>query len=138
MYSSVDRYTPVEESDTYVNSERIHNMIDSDILSVFFSKKNVDFIQNELINSVSKLTNGAFKIETQSYHELSIIMNFIFEQHSMDHQDVDLHLDFLNNKVIETCVPIIINNISMHISYVDDHINGEKWKNLMDYGTFTH
>ena len=133
QYSDINYST-----DYYLNSKRIQGISDSPILDTFFSDSNVEFLQHEIVKDVNEKSNGSYNIDTQSYDELSIIMNFIFEQNSNYSDDLNTHLNYLNNRVIETCTPIIINNITMHLEYVNKHVDGEQWKNIMNYGTFTH
>lgn len=133
-----DYYTYETLTDSYLNAQRIQNITNSPIMDEFFNIKNVDFLQNLIIKSVRDISGGAYVIEKQSYDELSIIMNFIFEQNSRQLDNIEKQLDFLNCKVVDVCVPIIINNIMSHTNYIQKHVNNEEWKNIMNYGTFTH
>jgi len=99
----------------------------------FFSKQNIDLIQNMIQANVYKTTN--YKIGRQSDTELFIIMQSIHKQNGRNMQDyVDEQIDELNKIVVKEATRIITPNLLQHVSYLNDLDKGIQ---VIDYGTNT-
>jgi len=107
-----------QAQDTNVNI--ISNIIVPNAVSrTFFSNDNVERIQTTILNEVFKRTQT--QISKQSYQELQIIMKSIYLQYSKNlNTDIEGQVVTLNQYVINTCVDIIIPNISMYQKYLKD------------------
>jgi hypothetical protein len=84
----------------------------------FFSRENIDIIQQGIINSVYNRSNGEFNIGKQSEQELSIVMRSIYLEKGKNlNFNIKEQLKELNTYVIEWCVNEIITNIKQYVEY---------------------
>lgn len=88
------------------------------ILEKYFSEKNVDTIQNEIVKGVKRDTG--IKISRQSDKELLNMMIFMFENNklSIGNKPVNTAVSELNTKVLHTAVPMVGGNASSQMKYV--------------------
>ena len=85
----------------------------------FFSRKNMDLIQDNIRYDVYMKTDKKHIIGKQSEVELEVIMRSIYLQHSPNLQcHIGQQIQFLNNLVVKWCYPKIINEASQYIGYV--------------------
>jgi hypothetical protein len=88
---------------------------------LFFSKYNMDIIQNKIRYKVYLVSNGNYIIDRQSDTELEIVMRSIYLQHS---QNLNCRLreqvDRLNQIVIDWCVPRIMSELEEYNRYLKD------------------
>jgi len=85
---------------------------------MYFSKENIDIIQQGIINSVYNKSNGEFSIGKQSEQELSIVMRSIYLQYSKNlNFNINEQILDLNTRVIRWCVDEIITNIKQYMDY---------------------
>ena len=88
------------------------------VSELFFSRDNIDIIQEGIIKSVYLRSNNEYKIGKQSEQELTIIMRSIYFQNSKNlNFDVIGQIRELNKLVIDWCVNEIIKNIKQYIGY---------------------
>lgn len=83
----------------------------------FFSKDNIDIIQNKLINEVKDKSDGKYIIGYQKNEHLIQIMEDIFKTYN---NNVNEDINELNNKVVIFCLPYIFNQIASHIKWQVD------------------
>jgi hypothetical protein len=83
----------------------------------FFSNKNIDIIQNKLINEVKDKSDGKYIIGYQKNEHLIQIMEDIFKTYN---NNVNEDINELNNKVVIFCLPYIFNQIASHIKWQID------------------
>jgi hypothetical protein len=96
----------------------------SKLSSVFFSRQNVDYIQNRIIQEVYRISNGKHKIGRQSDTELAIIMRSIYLQFSKNNDtDIRPQIRELDEMVVDECVPIVLNAVEQYIKYKYDVSN---------------
>ena len=87
----------------------------------YFSKQNIDIIQNALRYKVWIRTNKQHIIERQSDTELGIIMRAYYLQYGKNLPDhIPEQVEELNNMVIEYLVPKILVQIQQYLSYLKD------------------
>ena len=88
---------------------------------LFFSRQNLEALQIGIRNMVAKRSNGEFVIGKQSEVELQVIMRAIYLNHAK-HLEVDVleQVRELNSRVIDFCVPRIIEEIRMFKYYKKD------------------
>jgi hypothetical protein len=86
---------------------------------LYFSKQNIERLQNLIRYTVYKETNGKYVVDKQSEIDLKIVMRSIYLQHS---PNLECHIinqiNFLNNLVVNWCCPKIINEVDQYIGYV--------------------
>lgn len=133
----------VNEYDLYKDSSKeAHNFKntlgynqESTPLSVaYFSKNNVDAIQQEIKLRVYQITkedndplyiksnnNNGIVISRQDDLQLQIIMRSMYLQYAKNmNSDITEQINELNELVIKECIPSIITNIKQHLLYVSD------------------
>lgn len=85
----------------------------------YFSKTNIERLQNLIRYTVYKETNGRYTIGKQSEIDLKIVMRSIYLQHSPNLEcHIKQQIDFLNSMVVNWCFPKIINEVDQYIGYV--------------------
>lgn len=87
----------------------------------FFSKANMDIVQNALRYQVWVRTNKKHIIERQSDTELGIIMRAYYLQYGKNLPDnIPEQVQELNNMVVEYLVPKILVQVQQYLSYLQD------------------
>lgn len=110
------------------NDSRLYNPKTLDTISrnytgtcvseLFFSRENVDIIQQGLINYVYNKSNGEYKIGKQSEQELNIIMRSIYFTYGKNlNYNIKEQIRDLNKHVIEWSAERIITNIQQYLDY---------------------
>ena len=85
----------------------------------FFSKCNVDHLQNLIIQNVYKLSNKKIKIGRQSDRELFIIMRHFYFNYSSNNDDYVIeHVNELNNLIVKKVLPKLLSNITQYNAYL--------------------
>ena len=85
----------------------------------FFSKCNLDHLQNLLIQNIYKLSNKKYKIGRQSDKELLVIMRHIYMNEAKN-RDTNIieQVNVLNNSIIEKIIPSLLSNIIQQQEYL--------------------
>lgn len=112
--------TPPELSSSY--SDALNGGWENSPLSrAFFSKQNIDMIQNGIRAGVYQMSNQQFVIGNQSYDELKIIMRAIYLQHSVNlATNLSQQIQELNQMVLEYCVPRVFGEAKGYMKYLHD------------------
>jgi len=93
----------------------------STLNQLFFSKKNMEIIQNMIRYNVYEKSEKKFVIDRQSDIELEIIMRSIYLQHSPNLPDrIKQQIQYLNNLVNDWCVEQIIPEVQQYIGYIKE------------------
>lgn len=98
------------------------NMVeDNPVSSLFFSKHNVDVLQDGIRYSVYKRTNDKTVISRQSDIELRVIMRSVYLQYArhLPYRVVD-QVKELNTKVLDFAVPRILVELDTYLNYAVD------------------
>jgi len=91
------------------------------VSSTFFSKQNVDLIQNKIIEKIFQESNGLYKIGRQSDLQLQIIMRSIYLSYGKNMDSyIQEQINELNKYVIDESVKNIIPNIKQYLGYRED------------------
>ncbi|MEO0236658.1 MAG: hypothetical protein ABIN35_00300 [candidate division WOR-3 bacterium] len=94
------------------------------LLVFFFSKKNVDHLQNLIIQMVEYLSNGLYKISRQSDNELLVVMRSVYIKTPTNPlatgEQFKRNVCLLNKTVLDWVVPRIMVNIQQYLGYVRD------------------
>jgi hypothetical protein len=111
-----------EESNTgnniYKNEALKSIQINSDLSNLFFSKQNIEILQNSIKYNVWIKSNKQHIISNQSVIELKIIMRSIYLQYSKNiNKNIVEQVKDLNDIVINYSVPNILSNIEQHLGY---------------------
>jgi hypothetical protein len=122
IYNDYNMFTEKSSMSNNFKNEAVKTIQQETILSeVFFSKDNIDYIQNKIQSTVINQTNGKHRIGRQSDTELSIIMRSVFLQFARN-SDIDIkgQITELDNKVVDECVPTILSGIEQYLKYKTD------------------
>lgn len=99
--------------------KNIHN--DNHVSRLFFSRVNIDFVQQKIIDEVYKASRDEYKIAKQSEEALEIVMRAMYLQHSRNLPcKIKEQVKELNKHVLDFCVPNIMTNIKQYIGYIRD------------------
>ena len=97
---------------------------DSPLSNAFFSKENMQIIQNGLRAEVYKRSNGKYNIGQQDNDALKIIMRSIYLESAVNLPfNIREQVTELNNLVYEYCVPKLLNEIRAYMNYKRDASN---------------
>jgi len=129
--SSFQTYKMTPEAPKNVNLENdaIKGVFSSTPLSkLFFSRFNINLLQEGLKSMVFKKSCGKYVIGNQSEDELSMIMRAIFLEHG-NHRGFDEKKQVLelNSKVLLYSVPRIISSIEQYYMYLKDISEGPSY-----------
>lgn len=104
------------------------------ISQLYFSTMNIDALQEAIRYQVYLKSCQKHVIGRQSDTELKIIMRAVYLEHAR-HRDYDIlpEIKRLNQLVLDFCVPKVLQEIKMYITYTND-IN--KLPQPMDRGEF--
>jgi hypothetical protein len=93
----------------------------STLNQLFFSKKNMDNIQNAIRYNVYIKSDNKFVIDKQSDVELEIIMRSIYLQHSPNLPNkIKEQIEYLNKLVCDWYVGQIIPEVNQYIGYIKE------------------
>jgi len=93
----------------------------SKLNQLFFSKKNMDIIQNNIRYTVYIKTNKKHIIDKQSDIELQIIMRSMYLQHSPNLEyNYKEQIEYLNKLVVDWSVEKIIPQLEQYIGYLKE------------------
>ena len=93
----------------------------SKLNQLYFSKKNMDIIQNNIRYTVYNKTNKKHIIDKQSDIELQIIMRSMYLQHSPNLEyNYKEQLEYLNKLVVDWSVEKIIPQLEQYIGYLKE------------------
>lgn len=116
--------------DLYLGSNQPQNCFQNSLAGIqeltpvsikFFSKENVDVIQNKLIERVFTESNGIFKIGRQSDLQLQIIMRSSYLSYGKNSPgDLSSQVNELNQIVVDESIKKILPNIQQYLTYRHD------------------
>ena len=93
----------------------------SKLNQLFFSRKNMDNIQDLIRYTVYTKSDKKYKIGKQSEVELEVIMRSIYLQHSPNLPNkIKEQISYLNKLVSDWCVEQIIPEVQQYIGYIKE------------------
>lgn len=100
-------------------NEAIKGEIEDNILAkVFFSKENIDILQDGLRAGVYNMSEGNFKIPPQNVNNLKIIMRRVYLQHTThDLNNVKGEVERLNQIILNSIIPEVYNSAISYNKY---------------------
>jgi hypothetical protein len=97
------------------------NWSETGLSQAFFSKTNIDTIQNDIRRNVFERSQPkGYVIDNQSVDELKIIMRAMFYQYAKYTGDIQAEVKDLNERVLKWCVPHILSAVEYHMYYLKD------------------
>ena len=111
---------PAKQCSTYQNAtEGIFE--ETPLIKEFFSKQNIDKIQNGIRMGVYRMSNGQYKIGPQDCDALKIIMRSIYLQNSVNiPTDIDNQVNALNQLVLQYTVKQVYEEAKSYLKYLYD------------------
>lgn len=120
IFSLYDKI-PINENTTEYRNALKGSFERSNLSVTYFSKQNIEILQNSIIKEVYNNSNGRFQIGYQDEDTLKIIMRSIYLQHSSNlNTQIREQVEALNKKVLEYCVPQICSEAAAYIQYKND------------------
>lgn len=112
---------PTNNDCTTFHDAMTGNFQDSTLSLAFFSKKNIQIIQNAIRAGVFEVSNHQYIIDNQNCDTLKIIMRSIFLQNSTNQlNNITQQIQALNNLVVEYSVKQIYSEAQAYINYKRD------------------
>mgnify|MGYP000725083834 FL=1 len=111
---------PTNECSTF-HDAMTGNFQDSILSLAFFSKENMQIIQNAIRAGVYEVSNQQYIIDNQNCDNLKIIMRSVFLQNSVNLPDrITEQIQELNGLVVKYCVREIYSEAQGYINYKRD------------------
>jgi hypothetical protein len=116
MYDKI----PAHQCTTYRNA--LEGQWDTSSLSdAYFSKENIQHLQNKIRQGVYEESNGQYKIAEQDCDTLKIIMRSIYLQYSSNlPTNINEQIAALNKMVLNYCIPQVFSEAQGYMKYLSD------------------
>jgi hypothetical protein len=116
MYDKI----PVNQSTTFRDAT-IGQWEETQLSKAFFSKENIQILQNGLRAGVYKISKGQLTIAPQDYDSLIIIMRSIFLSYSTNQcSNTQEQISCLNQMVLNYCIPKLYSEAQGYMKYIND------------------
>lgn len=111
---------PAHQCTTYRNP--LEGMLEDTVLSnAYFSRENLEIIQNAIRKGIYDKTNGQHIIANQDCDALKTIMRGVFLEHSANQpNNITQQIVELNKMVINFCVQQIYSELRAYLKYLHD------------------
>jgi hypothetical protein len=118
-FSMMDRI-PVNTSTSYLNS-LTGNLERSRLSDTYFSKQNIDIIQNAIKRGVYDKSNQKIIIDKQPEDHIVTVMRSMYLQYSKNLEtNIAQQVQELNNYVLDFCIPKIYSEAVAYLNYKRD------------------
>ena len=116
MYDKI----PANQCVTFRNpTEGIWN--DSELSQTFFSRENIQILQNGIRSGVYHRSNSQYTIGPQDCDSLKIVMRSVFLQHSSNlPYDIPNQINELNKIVLKYCIQQVYSEAQGYMKYISD------------------
>lgn len=103
-------------------SDALNGQWEDNILSnLFFSKENIQIIQNGLRKGVYEMSNSKFIIPPQNMDQLKIIMRSIYLQYAEHYNNgITEQIERLNKHVLDYAIPAVYGESVGYLKYCED------------------
>ena len=113
-------HIPVKECSSYRDA-MTGTWNSTSLSNAFFSKKNIENLQNQLRMGVYKKSNGQYKIGQQDCNELMTIMRSIFLQYAKNlPENIPEQISKLNQRVLDYSIKQVYNELLAYTKYKQD------------------
>ena len=113
-------HMPIKETSSDFREALTGTSTQTNLSNAFFSKENIEIIQNAIKSGVYKMSNQRFVIGNQNEDTLKIIMRSIFLQNVKHGHNVTHEISELNKLVCEYAVPQIYGEADGYMKYKRD------------------
>lgn len=94
---------------------------ETNLSRAFFSRENVQILQNAIKAGVYKMSNKQYVIADQNVDTLHIIMRSVFMQNAINQEhNIKEQINQLNNIIVEYSVPRVYSSLVSHNKYIRD------------------
>ena len=101
--------------------EAVHGVVENTPLSdLFFSKDNIQIIQNGIRAGIYKKTNEEYLISPQNIDTIKIIMRSIFFQYGEYTDNITKEITKKNKLVLDYAVNNVYNSLISYLKYIKD------------------
>jgi len=116
MYDKI----PANQCVTFRNAtEGLWN--ETPLSQAFFSRENIQIIQNGIRAGVYQRSNGQYVIGSQDCDSLKIVMRSVFLQHSANQPfNIPQQIEELNKIVLNYCIQQVYSEAQGYMKYIDD------------------
>ena len=112
---------PTDTGASTFHDAMIGNFTESNLSRAYFSKDNIQIIQNGIRAGVYELSNKQYIVGNQNYDTLKIIMRSVFLQSSTNlPNQITQQIQALNDLVVEYCVKQVFSEAQSYITYKKD------------------
>jgi len=127
---------PVSGGDNYYKTAMTGNWNNNLLSNTFFSKENMQIVQNGIRAGVHKKSNGRFLIGEQDEDTLKMIMRSIYLQHAKNlPNQISEQVKALNNMVMDYAIPQIMGEAIGYVKFKND---SSMMYNVMDRPSSTY
>ena len=106
---------------TTYNDAMTGNWKDSLLSKAYFSRENIQIIQNGIRAGVYKVSKGRYNVAPQDETNLKIVMRSIFLQNAKnDARPIPQQISELNNLVLAYCIKNVCGEATAYIKYKHD------------------
>ena len=127
---------PVSGGDNYYKTAMTGNWSNNLLSNTFFSKENMQIIQNGIRAGVHNKSNGRFLIGEQDEDTLKMIMRSIYLQHAKNlPNQIAEQVKALNNMVMDYAIPQIMGEAIGYVKFKND---SSMMYNVMDRPSSTY
>ena len=97
------------------------NWTENNLSRQFFSKENIEQLQNGLVNGVYRYSNGQYRIGFQCTDTLKIIMRSTYLTYAKNlSNNIQQQLQKLNKIVLDYCIPQVLGEAKGYLNYLND------------------
>lgn len=94
---------------------------DSALSLTYFSKENIQIIQNGIRSGVFQKSNSQYTIGNQDCDSLKVVMRSVFLQHAVNLPDnISTQVDTLNQIVLKYCIYSVYSEAQGYMKYLHD------------------
>jgi hypothetical protein len=116
-------YKPTEQETDFVGN--LIKCEPNDISYIFFSDKNIENININLIERVKQITFERYgkkmQIQPQKKHIMVTIMRHVYLKNIKNKLDAMVEVDILNTEVMKQIVPTVITELIAQMRYIEDY-----------------
>lgn len=95
--------------------------VETPLSKLFFSKENLQILQNGIRAGVYKRSNGQYIIGEQDCDALKIIMRSVYLQHSSNQsENISQQINQLNKMILDYCIQQVYGEAQGYLKYIDD------------------
>jgi len=119
QFSMMDKI-PINTNTNYQNV-LAGNFERSQLSTTYFSKKNIELIQNSIRKGVYDKSSQRILIDTQAEDQVVLVMRSMYLQYSKNlDTNIETQIAELNNHVLNYCIPSVYNEAVSYLKYKED------------------